>query len=283
VRVQRIDCWCVPLSQAFYRYACRVRALIAGLVLGLGNAFRHRCAGYKTPRPFGPNEVERSVDYALSVVQRWRQFVDVRGKRVLEIGPGPDLGTGAALLAFGAESYHAVDAFPLADRDLGSFYAAMSERVGPVDEDQLAYTIATFPYLPELEGQYDLVLSHATLEHIADVPSLFRRLHALVPTGQMCHHVDAMTHMRGVRERDPLNILRYPDRTYRLMSFPGAPNRLLAGDYVVAAERAGFGDAVFHPEICAADTYVDAIRLRLPARFARRSDLAHLTFTLVTS
>ena len=80
----------------------------------------------------------------MAVGRRWQRYVDIRGKRILELGPGPDLGTGAVLLADGAASYHAVDAFPLADRDLAPFFRALSQQIGEVDSTRLGYQIAGF-------------------------------------------------------------------------------------------------------------------------------------------
>jgi hypothetical protein len=254
----------------------------SGLTLGLANAVRHRIRGYRTPRPFGLDELERSAEYAVVVARRWQKLIDVRGKRVLEIGPGPDLGTGAVLLADGARSYHAVDMFALADRDLTDIYGVLARRIGPIDPDRLDYTIATFPGLPEVSGVFDVVVSHATLEHIDDVPGLFRRLRQLVPDGAMCHHVDAMTHTRFIRERDPLNILRFGDRAYRLMSFPGIPNRLRAGDYTDAAVAAGFEDVCIVPERRTSPEYSARVRPKLASQFAMRDDVDLLTFNVVT-
>jgi hypothetical protein len=253
-----------------------------GLVLGLANAVRHRAQGYTTPRPFGPEELEQSADYAVIVARRWQQLLSIKGKRVLEIGPGPDLGTGAVLLADGAQSYHAVDMFALADRDLTDFYAALEQRIGRIDSQRMRYTIASFPGLPELDEEFDIIVSHATLEHIADIPGLFRRLRQLVPAGVMCHHVDAMTHTGLIRERDPLNILRFDESIYRLMSFPGIPNRLRAGDYADAARLAGFAPVRILPERRASPGYLERVRGGLSSRFVIRDDIDILTFNLVT-
>lgn len=253
-----------------------------GLAIGLANAVRHRAWGYTTPRPFGPEELEQSADYAVIVARRWQDLIDITDKRVLEIGPGPDLGTGAVLLADGAQSYQAVDMYPLADRDLANFYAALERRIGRIDTQRMSYKIASFPQLPELDEEFDLVLSHATLEHIADIPGLFQRLRQLVPGGIMCHHVDAMTHTGVIRERDPLNILRFGDTAYRLMSFSGIPNRLRAADYADAARTAGFTPVHILPERRTSQRYLERVRGELSSQFTTRDDIDILTFNLVT-
>ncbi len=260
----------------------------SGLLLGMANVVRHRLVGYRRPRQFGAEEIARSVDYVFEVVDRLEALGDVdwSGKRVLEVGPGPDLGTGAIILDRGAASYRAIDAFDLVGMTGSEFYAVLATRLnGPLDKARLSFTQATFPALPEVEGTYDLIISNATLEHINEIPMLFRRLHELIAAGgQMVHHIDAQTHMRWLRERDPLNILRYDERIYRhLLSFPGAPNRMCAEQYADAAKEAGFQAAPIVPGRVAEPRYLDDVRQSLALPFRNRPDLSLLNFTLLAT
>jgi hypothetical protein len=235
-----------------------------GLALGLANGVRHRVRGYRTPRPFDDADVARTAAHNREIVERWeeRGGISFAGARVLELGPGSDLGTGELVVARGAASYVACDRFRL------------------VDDPPLPYMITTFPGLPGVEGPFDLVVSNATLEHFEQVPETFLRLFELcAPGATMVHHVDAKTHMRWLRDRDPLNILRYRDTVYRLLDFPGAPNRLRASDYVRAAESAGFRARAV-PGRLADPAYLEG--LRLPRRYDPE-DLRLLTFTLVAT
>jgi hypothetical protein len=102
-----------------------------GLLLGTVNVVRHRVVGYRRPRQFGADQIARSVDYVFEVVDRWqtRGDVDWTGKRVLELGPGPDLGTGAIILDRGAVSYQAIDAFDLVSTAPDEFYDALAARL----------------------------------------------------------------------------------------------------------------------------------------------------------
>jgi SAM-dependent methyltransferase len=258
-----------------------------GLVAGASNTLRHHLVGYRTPRPFSADDIERSADYAIDAVNSWTWWADLQpdGKRVLEIGPGPDLGTGATLVARGATRYVAVDRFPLAQGASPEFYAAMEQRLAaPVDVSKLEFVVTDFPTLPDVEGPFDIIVSNATLEHLDDVPGTFRRLAELAAPGAvMCHYVDAKAHMRWFREKDPLNILRYSDRVYRrLLSFPGAPNRLRASDFCRAAEAAGFSITVVSADV-APDDYLERLRPKLPPRWRsyRDEDLTLLDFVLV--
>jgi hypothetical protein len=230
-----------------------------GLVLGSTNALRHRVRGYRTPRPSGID----SHAYATRVVERWLQHIDPCGKQILEVGPGSDLLTGELLLDSGAATYTAVDAFRLAE-----------------STPRARYVVTAFPGLPDLDGPYDLVVSNATLEHLDDVPSTFARLADLTaPGGIWCHYVDAKTHMRWLKDRDPLNLLRYGDRVYRMMSFPGVPNRLRASDYVDAGRRVEFALTVT-PGKVADRAYLDRLSTH---RCYDRSDLSLLSFMLMGS
>jgi len=254
---------------------------LIGLLFGVVNTIRHRVRGYRTPRPFDDSDIDRAIAHDESVVDRWAARGDLSfiGMKILELGPGPDLGTGAIMLRRGAASYAAADLFPLAEAASEEFYARLSEKIGEFDREALSFTLVSFPDLHELSEKFDLVVSNATLEHIADIPSLFVALsHLLADNGIMCHHVDAKTHMRWLRDRDPLNILRYSDTIYdRLLSFPGAPNRLRAGDYVDAAHRAGLDTRIVPGR------KLDRSYPHVTARFRNREDLDLLTFTVICS
>jgi hypothetical protein len=257
---------------------------LAGLVMGTANTVRHRYSGYVTPRPFAASDVERTIAHALGVVDRLEQHggVDWTGLRVLEVGPGSDMSTGAVMVARGAASYRAVDLFDNTDQADPALYSALERRLGVrVDPARLQFTLASFPSLPEVDGEHDLIVSNATLEHVENVDGLFAGLRRLAaPGARMVHHIDGQTHMRWIKEVDPLNILRYSDETYsRLLDFPGAPNRLRAEHYAEAVRRNGWGDARIVPDVRAEADYLE--RTRLSRRFQASTTLELLTFTLV--
>jgi SAM-dependent methyltransferase len=206
--------------------------------------------------------------------------VDFHGLAVLELGPGPDLGTGAFVLVEGAVTYCAVDQFPLAARSDAVLEYIRASLGVEFARDQIRYVLDDFPALGRVSGPFDAIVSNATLEHVNDIERLFRRLAELLrPGGIMCHHIDAKTHMRGFRKRDPLNIYRFSERIYRLLRFPGSPNRWLADDYASAARSAGF-DIEVVPGRIAATEYLAATAPYLHPMYGDRSDLKYLTFTL---
>lgn len=262
-------------------------AALFGLGLGMGaaNTVRHRVRGYVNPRPFAASDVQRTVAHAIGVVDHLEEKggISWREKRVLEIGPGSDLATGAVMMQRGASSYCAVDRFDNRVQADPALYSELTRALGTaVDPTVLDFCQTDFPSLTDLRGEWDLIVSNATLEHIEEIPALFRRLARVASPGAgMVHHVDAQTHMRWIRDVDPWNILRYPSAVYdRLLRFPGAPNRLLAGDYVRAAQTAGWFDAAVQGGVRAGDDYLSRTRLAHPFRSAG-PDLRFLTFTLV--
>jgi hypothetical protein len=135
----------------------------------------------------------------------------------------------------------------------------------------------------ELTASFNAFVSNATLEHLADIPGTFSWMKSLGAPGAIhVHVVDAQTHMRWVRPRDPWNILRYPKWMYRMMEFPGAPNRMLVSDYLAEAKRAGLSLS-FVAGDRADDEYLRRVRPFLAGAFRDRTghDLALLNFTLV--
>jgi SAM-dependent methyltransferase len=257
----------------------------AGLFLGAANTVRHKRQGYVTPRPFTAAEIDRTIDHAIGNVDRLERAgaIDWAGKRVLELGPGSDLTTGAVILARGAASYVAADLFDNRGQSGPELYARLGERLGAtVDVDALGFVQTDFPGLSAVDGEFDVIVSNACLEHVADVGGLFQRLRRLVAAGGlMAHEIDAKAHMRWFREHDPLNHLRYPDPVHdALLDFPGAPNRLRAGDFERLASGAGWRPTVV-PAAVARPAYLE--RTRVARRYRSRDDLALLTFTLVAS
>jgi hypothetical protein len=252
---------------------------LSGLLLGTANTLRHRVRGYRTPRSFTSHDFDRALAHDLRVVANWRQLgeVEFSGKRILELGPGSDLGTGAAMVAQGAAWYLGVDVNDLLVQPPDWFWEAF----GVYDRRRLGFALQASPTLPDVEGPFDLIVSNSTLCSIKDLETTFGRLAELAAPGcRMVHHVDAKIHTRWLRSYDPLNHLRYPERLRPLFDFPGGPNRLLAGDYLSIAEAAGFR-AKLVPEDRAQPAYLEAVRPALAPRFRSRDDLELLSFTLV--
>lgn len=233
---------------------------LAGIALMAANKVRRTFRRYDRPRPWSARDVDRSVDYVFALFKNWQTgFRDagvddwLRGRHVLELGPGPDLGTGLVLLAHGAESYVAVDRFPLLGSTPDTFYDALLHRLADAPDawraveayqsfrrgnpaGAMRYVLieggASDAVVSPEAPPRDLWLSHAALEHVADPHPLLAALSGWCAPGAVAlHHVDAATHTPWLRDADPLNILRYGAGLYNALSFPGSPNRWRSGRF----------------------------------------------------
>lgn len=279
---------------------------IAGLITMIMNKIRRSFKQYSNPRPFSTDDIKRNVDYVIKVVSNWEKVAkSYTGKEnpflnasILEIGPGPDLGTGIILKSLGAKSYDAIDMFPLASNAPKEFYDSLfdaiehypffasasegfSEFSSKGFSDNFNYQQVLYPSLePAPKGQFDIILSQAVWEHIADPEStLIRLTGSLKEGGLFINVVDLKAHTRFIRDIDPLNNLRYKDSIYNLLSFQGTPNRMLPSDYLMISIKAGLRDIQFIPERLVDRQYIISLKPLLPGRFKEKTeeDLAILS------
>lgn len=261
---------------------------IVGVIVLAGVWAKHRMTGYRKPNTVSAEDHDARLDYVHDVVQSWLRFlpadISVRGRSVLELGPGSSLATGALLLAHGAQSYTAVDAFGLAQDETADFRrdAIASFKATLLTEDIDAAHAAldngtdVFQYhvdagfdIPSMcAGQsFDLIVSCAAFEHFDAIETTITDLTKVARSGCVSLHiVDLQTHTNLIRDRDPNNIYRFSDRLYRLLSFPGQPNRKRPIDYVRSFERNGWIDV----EVIAAKTIADDRRQELTSGLARQ-------------
>jgi SAM-dependent methyltransferase len=270
---------------------------LAGIVIMSLNQTRHRIRGYRNPRPQDAPHATDALRYDGAVVENWLSHlshyqageVDLRGKDVLELGPGPDLGTGLILLAKGARSYTAVDAHPLVHRtsaaqhrDLAIAIAASFElddaerrelvklAVHPGEGDsRLRYVHVPHFDLGVLDSDsFDLVLSHSSLEHVSRIKKTLEQVSRTARAGaRFVAEIDLQTHTRWVRDHDPLNIYRYRSSLYQSLSFSGAPNRVRPDQYVQILEANGWTNPRMYPRRVLDAKYVHAVERSLAKRF----------------
>jgi SAM-dependent methyltransferase len=186
--------------------------------------------------------------------------IDVRGRRVVEIGPGDYLTSGLALLAGGAGSYTAIDRFTgtyssptarasyRATRD--AWPQAFPDRPWPaaLDPDRfpdgagdLVRTISAPIETAATGERFDVVCSFQVGEHVSDLAAFARKTRELLaPGGAAVHRVDFGPHGPWRKYDDPLTFLRPPDWLWRLMgSERGIPNRHRAHEVSAALTAAG--------------------------------------------
>ena len=250
-------------------------------VLGIGalamNKVRYSVRGYRSPRPYGNDQIEAVVDYSFSTVEKmrsWASTPNVEGLRILELGPGDNLCVGLILLGLGAESYDAADINDLALRDCGPLYSRLFERMDQeglavararsalrqLNRGPLRYHVLEDFDLRLLSGRtYDRIWSQAAFEHFTKPMRTIGQLDQLAsPEAELGVEIDLMTHTRALRSSDPLNIYRIPSWLYRSLTFSGIPNRYRTSHYTSALEGSGW-----------AELTVDRVASVAPDEFAR--------------
>lgn len=211
----------------------------------------------------------------------------VRGKRVLEYGPGDTLGAALLLYAHGAEAVHSVDHFAIhriTPQSAAIYRAILASLSGEARaRAESAFVVAGNPesgfdpakieYRVTRHGvsgrrnAYDLILSRSVLalvdrldDTLADVAA------ALKPGGVSVHKVDLSSH--GLDRDRPFDFLTWPDPLYQLMySRKGRPNRWRVDRYQSLAKSAGLNIRKLTPTGKLSDAEVEFIRPRVDPAF----------------
>lgn len=260
--------------------------------------------GYRRPRPYGTSEIERTVNYGRRVVDEWMDAYSqytghpvaaLTGKRVLELGPGPDFCNAMILLARGVRSYAAVDAFQLALATPRELYQRLFDVLDLTDatradlQQELDKTLArgecaevrdptsriryavrrdfdiesAFP-----DDRFDLFLSNASFEHFDDVAHTLGQMTEMAESGaQMVISIDFKTHSRWIRDKDPLSIYRFGDAFYQAISYQGSPNRVSLPSYLQILEGLNWRDIRTYHVHDVPDEYFRKVRDGLAPRF----------------
>jgi len=235
--------------------------------------------GYSSPKPFLINETTRCIEYDVRVVEGWISHIQeytstsnvdiLNNKRVLELGSGSDLGVGLYLLSKGIGEYNAVDVNNLVQSVPNTFYEELFvylkdkneeidekflrgelDKLRSGDNDKLNYVCRNdFNISTALNGRkVDLIFSHAAFEHFDNIEETIKSLSNVTTKGAIAIIlIDLMTHSRWIRDKDPINIYRYPEWLYRIFNFRGIPSRVRPYQYKDAFEKHGWGNVKIEP------------------------------------
>jgi hypothetical protein len=216
------------------------------------SSIKSRLDGYSTPSIVADTDESGQVHHSVNIVTRWIKGLEslgldkdfIRDTDVLELGPGSNLGAGAALLAMGARSYTAYDRFPLVKAQ-STFYDQLLAEVQRVfklktDKDQLLCRLdyivdPNFDFAPLRAGsrRFSLIVSNAAFEHFDNCEDVISNVSLVANSSAVfVAWVDFKTHSRWIRSVDPNNIYRYSSWLYDRFGFPGQPNRLRPRDYI---------------------------------------------------
>jgi len=191
----------------------------------------------------------------------------LRGRTVLEYGPGDILGVALLLYARGAARVECVDRFPLERISALNLetYRCLLSRMSPEDRarasgafkvrgdpasgfDPAAIEYAVTPDgLSGRSAAFDMVISRAVLEHVNDLPGTISDIaRALKPGGVSVHEVDLKSH--GLDRYRVFDFLTWPERVYRWMyGRKGFPNRWRVDRYRALFDATGLRVRVLTP------------------------------------
>lgn len=181
----------------------------------------------------------------------------LKGKSVLEYGPGDVPGVGLLMYAYGASHVSCIDRFPLvklSEKNVKVINTLIEKLDGEkkkraisclVDENdiQKGFKKECIEYLVKQNGlsnytdKIDLIISRAVLEHVNDLTATFRDMtNALKKNGVAIHLVDLKSH--GLHQKNILDFLSWPIWLWNLMySNKGVPNRWRVDRYINIAEN----------------------------------------------
>jgi hypothetical protein len=290
------------------------RYKLIGSIFIILNYFRHLLFGYKRPRPFSASNIEAAAEYDLKITREWLRYLrdytgeenPVKEKVILEIVPGPDLGTGMILINNGARDYYAFDVNKLAVHAPEALYSKLSQITGDRNPDtEYKFSISTdgrgnlrkiqekLKYI--VDARFDIrrltcvpsvIVSQAVFEHVTDVDKSIMDLSSITPSGGVFFaEIDLKTHTTWIRDKDPLNIYRYGDGFWNLFKFKGTPNRVRAYEYVQLLEKYGWEKVLIRPRVVLSQSYLSAIRHTLNGKFRELSpqEMRILSFVILAT
>ncbi len=267
-----------------------IKALRAGYPVF--SVLRERAENNRAGFSTAPAGLEREVLYAVQVAENClghlaAHDVSVKGRRVLELGPGRNLGTALVLACHGARMT-AVEPNAVAwEADYHPlFYAALREwlarnrslldrgpldrvvRKGRIPEELIDFRPGSLEDSPSLPGNsMDIVFSNAVLEHVFDLQTTLAELARITrPGGLNFHQIDLRFHLLS---SDPLKFILYNSRKYaRLREFTSGEcgSRVRYAEYKNLFQEAGFRVVGEEINLWADPEYLAGLRKKIKKR-----------------
>ncbi len=210
----------------------------------VGQMLNRMGRGHRSGATHSRFSLDKGVEYVVRVVHDYLSMAgwdvaDLRGKRVLEVGPGDNLGVALLLASAGASTVVCLDRFvSVRDEERNrAVYRRLADTappefgsVGALLDGQdsirspnihlrtgVAIERATDMFPP---GSFDVILSRAVLEHVYDLSAAWRSMDTLLSAdGIMLHKVDFRNH--GIYgSLHPLRFLGVSEPLWTLVSTP---------------------------------------------------------------
>ena len=252
----------------------------------------------------GSTHLNQSVAGSLDYIEKqFANYVNYAGltslnaKRILELGPGDNLGVALKFLTAGAAKVVCLDRF-YSKRNAEherQIYQALGESLGADERNRFDEAVSlsdTVQFNPEkLQSVYgasleefaaklayekfDLIISCAVLEEIYDPDPVFAAMDKLLAAGgKLVHVIDlgdyGMFRNQGMH---PLTFLTISERVYkRMASDSGLPNRKRLGYYVEKMKELGYESKFFVTSVLPEGRLEPAAEYA-PGRFKHDSNL----------
>lgn len=227
----------------------------------------------------------------------------LKGKHILEYGPGNILGVALFFYAYGAQEVHCVDRFSfniISPENLAVYHMIINslkedekirachafkkygEPQSGFDPDKIKLIVSKNGLSGE-NDKYDLIISRAVFEHVNDLDKTFLDISkALKKEGVSIHQVDLRSHNLD-RYKD-FDFLTLPPFVYRLMySHKGFPNRWRIDQYKELADKFRLKYLKFEPTGKLDSNKIDLIYAKLakPFRGLHHDDISWLGFWMI--
>ena len=252
----------------------------------------------------GSTHLNQSVAGSLAYIEKqFANYVNYAGltslnaKRILELGPGDNLGVALKFLAAGAAKVVCLDRF-YSKRNAGherQIYQALRETLGADERSrfdqavnlssdvqfnqeklQSVYGASLEEFAAKLAHEkFDLIISCAVLEEIYDPDPVFAAMDKLLGAGGYLVHVIDLGDYGMFRNQGmhPLTFLTISEPVYkRMASDSGLPNRKRLGYYVEKMKELGYDSKFFVTSVLPGGRLEPAAEY-VPGRFKHDSNL----------